>query len=103
MTDINAAIDVTDLTVAYRDKPVLWDVDFSVPAGNLLAIVGPNGAGKTTLIKSILGLVKPATAPSGGLCAAAGQRRLGLPHQRAGCGDDGALWRARLDQASRPA
>jgi manganese/zinc/iron transport system ATP- binding protein len=54
------AIDVTDLTVAYRDRPVLWDIDFSVPAGVLLAIVGPNGAGKTTLIKSILGLIKPA-------------------------------------------
>jgi manganese/zinc/iron transport system ATP- binding protein len=60
MIDTTPAIDVTDLTVAYRDKPVLWDVDFSVPPGVLLAVVGPNGAGKTTLIKSILGLVKPA-------------------------------------------
>ena len=25
------AIEVTDLTVAYRDRPVLWDLDFSVP------------------------------------------------------------------------
>ncbi len=55
-----AVIDVTDLTVAYREQPVLWDIDFTVPSGVLLAIVGPNGAGKTTLIKAILGLVKPA-------------------------------------------
>ena len=41
------------------DKPVLWDVDLSVPAGTLMAIVGPNGAGKSTLIKAILGLIKP--------------------------------------------
>jgi manganese/zinc/iron transport system ATP- binding protein len=54
------AIEVTDLTIAYRDKPVLWDVDMEVPEGILMAIVGPNGAGKTTLIKSILGLVRPA-------------------------------------------
>jgi manganese/zinc/iron transport system ATP- binding protein len=54
------AIWVEDLTVAYRDLPVLWDVDFAVPPGVLLAIVGPNGAGKTTLIKSIMGLIKPA-------------------------------------------
>lgn len=54
------AIEVTDLTVAYRDKPVLWDVDLQVPEAILMAIVGPNGAGKTTLIKAILGLVKPA-------------------------------------------
>ncbi len=51
------AIDVTDLTVAYRDRPVLWDVDLAVPEGVLLAIVGPNGAGKTTLIKAMLGLL----------------------------------------------
>lgn len=58
MTD--HAIEVTDLTVAYREKPVLWDVDLTVPAGILMAVVGPNGAGKTTLIKTILGLIRPA-------------------------------------------
>lgn len=54
------AIQVMDLTVAYREKPVLWDIDLQVPPGVLMAIVGPNGAGKTTLIKSILGLIKAA-------------------------------------------
>lgn len=54
------AIDVRDLTVAYREKPVLWDVDLQIPKGVLMAIVGPNGAGKTTFIKSVLGLVAPA-------------------------------------------
>jgi manganese/zinc/iron transport system ATP- binding protein len=55
------AIEVADLTVAYRDRPVLWDIDLSVPAGILMAVVGPNGAGKTTMIKAILGLL-PAAA-----------------------------------------
>ena len=55
------AIEVNDLTVAYREKPVLWDVDVEVPAGVLMAVVGPNGAGKSTLIKAALGLV-PAAA-----------------------------------------
>ncbi len=54
------SIEVTDLTVAYGEKPVLWDVDLSVPAGTLMAIVGPNGAGKTTLIKAILNLIPTA-------------------------------------------
>lgn len=54
------AIEVTDLTVAYHDKPVLWDVDFQAPRDQLLAIVGPNGAGKSTLIKTIMGFLKPA-------------------------------------------
>jgi manganese/zinc/iron transport system ATP- binding protein len=54
------AIEVNDLTVAYREQPVLWDVDVTFRAGALSAIVGPNGAGKTTLIQTILGLVRPA-------------------------------------------
>ena len=53
------AISVKDLTLAYRENSVLWDIDMDVPAGVLMAIVGPNGAGKTTLIKAILGLLKP--------------------------------------------
>lgn len=54
------AVSVKDLTLAYQDKPVLWDIDLDIPQGVLLAIVGPNGAGKTTLIKAILGLLTPA-------------------------------------------
>ena len=54
-----SAVEVQDLTVAYREQPALWDVDLSVPPGVLLAIVGPNGAGKTTLLKAILGLLRP--------------------------------------------
>jgi manganese/zinc/iron transport system ATP- binding protein len=54
------AIEITDLTVAYQEKPILWDVDLEVPPGILMAIVGPNGAGKTTLLKSMLELVQPA-------------------------------------------
>ncbi len=52
-----AAIEVRDLTVAYRDKPVLWDIDLTVPPGVLMAVVGPNGAGKTTFVKALLGLL----------------------------------------------
>lgn len=53
------AIQVEDLTVAYGEHPVLWDIDWKVPEGVLSAIVGPNGAGKSTLIKTIVGLVRP--------------------------------------------
>ena len=60
MTRPSLAIEVNDLTVAYRDQPALWDIDVEVPAGMLMAIVGPNGAGKSTLLKAILGLVRPA-------------------------------------------
>lgn len=55
------ALEIDHLTVSYRDRPVLWDVDAHFPAGALSAIVGPNGSGKSTLIKAALGLV-PADA-----------------------------------------
>jgi manganese/zinc/iron transport system ATP- binding protein len=50
-------LEVHDLTVAYDRRPVLWDIDFSVPEGTLIGVIGPNGAGKSTLIKAALGLV----------------------------------------------
>lgn len=52
-----SVIEVRDLTVAYNESPVLWDVDLDVQLGKATAIVGPNGAGKSTLLKAILGLV----------------------------------------------
>jgi manganese/zinc/iron transport system ATP- binding protein len=53
------ALEVEDLTVAYADQPVLWDIDLQVPQGVKMAIIGPNGAGKSTLVKAAMGLVKP--------------------------------------------
>jgi len=52
---------IHDLTVAYHRKPVLWDVNLTVPEGKLIAVVGPNGAGKTTLIRAALDLVPRAS------------------------------------------
>jgi manganese/zinc/iron transport system ATP- binding protein len=60
-TAVGVSVEVHDLTVAYHRKPVLWDVDVSIPEGRLVAIVGPNGAGKSTLLKAILGLVPAAS------------------------------------------
>lgn len=54
-------LEVRDLTVAYREKPVLWDVDLSIAPKQLCAIVGPNGAGKSTLLKAALGLLPKAS------------------------------------------
>lgn len=52
-----SSIEVHDLTVSYNKKPVLWNIDFSLPKGKVIGIVGPNGAGKSTLLKSIMGLI----------------------------------------------
>ena len=54
---LDTVIQVRDLTVAYNESPVLWDVDLDIEPGKATAIVGPNGAGKSTLLKAVLGLV----------------------------------------------
>jgi iron complex transport system ATP-binding protein len=47
------------LTVVYRGRPALTDVDLHVAAGERVALVGPNGAGKSTLLRAMAGLVEP--------------------------------------------
>ena len=69
------AIEIHDLTVSYDRKPVLWDIDVSIPAGHLVAVVGPNGAGKSTLLKSILGLLSPASGHILALGTSASEQR----------------------------
>ncbi len=36
-----------------EDKPLLTDVDFTVPGGRMYAIVGPSGSGKSTVVNMI--------------------------------------------------
>ena len=46
------------LRKAYRGKPALDGVDFTLQPGRIVGLIGPNGAGKTTALKAILGLTR---------------------------------------------
>jgi ABC-type branched-subunit amino acid transport system ATPase component len=45
--------------MAYGPVQILFDVDFDVERGEIVALLGTNGAGKSTLLKGICGLVRP--------------------------------------------
>ena len=51
----NSPLSIHDVTVAYQRKPVVWNVEYDAPPGQLIAIVGPNGAGKSTLLNALSG------------------------------------------------
>lgn len=55
-------IEVAGLTKRYPGALAVDDVDLSVHAGQIYALLGLNGAGKTTLIRMLLGMI----APTGG-------------------------------------
>ena len=50
-------LEVRGLTAGYGAAPVLHDVDLSVGAGRIVAVLGANGAGKTTLLRTLSGLL----------------------------------------------
>jgi iron complex transport system ATP-binding protein len=52
-------LELENLTVGFKSKPVLAGISLTLKAGELLVLAGPNGSGKTTLLKTIGGLLKP--------------------------------------------
>ena len=55
----DALLSVEGLDVAYGKTQVLFDVNFHVADGEIVALLGTNGAGKSTLLGAISGLVTP--------------------------------------------
>lgn len=45
------------ISVCFKEKQALDNVDFKIEQGEIYAILGHNGAGKSTLIKAIMGLI----------------------------------------------
>jgi branched-chain amino acid transport system ATP-binding protein len=74
---------VEQLSFAYDDLRVLWDVDLEVRAGEVVSVLGGNGAGKSTLLRNVSRLLRPA---AGKLEFQGADLRRLRPHQVVGLG-----------------
>ena len=52
-------IQFQNVTLGYRHKVVLANLNFTISEGGFFGIVGANGSGKTTILRALLGVLKP--------------------------------------------
>ena len=52
-------IEVKNLEKSFSNNDILTDISFSIPHGQIVAIIGKSGAGKSVLLKCLIGLIKP--------------------------------------------
>jgi len=52
-------IDIRKVAFAYGERPILKDINLTIPKGKLVAIMGGSGCGKTTLLRLLSGQQQP--------------------------------------------
>jgi branched-chain amino acid transport system ATP-binding protein len=52
-------LELQDITIGYNRIPVVHDLNLTVRAGEVVALLGANGAGKSTTLRAISGQIRP--------------------------------------------
>ena len=52
-------IELENVSLGYRHRPVLSDVTFHVAPGEMVGLIGPNGSGKSTVIRALTRIIAP--------------------------------------------
>lgn len=71
----DALLAVRGIDAGYRNRPILFGIDFDVQLGEILVLLGANGSGKSTALNTISGFV----APSAGSIDLDGKALAGRP------------------------
>jgi microcin C transport system ATP-binding protein len=70
LSSLSNLLNVKDLTVSFAGKPVVHGINFSIKAGERIALVGESGSGKTVTALSLLRLVMNAQLSGSAVFAA---------------------------------
>ena len=50
---------IGQIDCSYGETIILRNINLTIPAGKVMALMGRNGVGKTTLLKTVMGLLRP--------------------------------------------
>lgn len=59
--DVTTMIELRNVSMLFRERSILRNLNLSVNQGEILVVIGPSGAGKSTLLRLMIGLLKPAS------------------------------------------
>ncbi|QDH79901.1 ABC transporter ATP-binding protein [Echinicola soli] len=59
IADFTDKIEINDLSFSYPGRPVLEDINLTIPKGKMVALVGPSGGGKSTMMDLIPRFIEP--------------------------------------------
>jgi phospholipid/cholesterol/gamma-HCH transport system ATP-binding protein len=57
--DVENMVQLSDVHLAFGEKPILTGISFLVERGETLVVMGASGAGKSTVLRLVLGILKP--------------------------------------------
>ena len=57
-------LEIREVHTYYGHVHALKGISLSIEPGEIVALIGANGAGKTTTLRTVSGLLRPATATS---------------------------------------
>ncbi|MHC1759712.1 MAG: ABC transporter ATP-binding protein [Negativicutes bacterium] len=52
-------IELKNVSMAFKERRILDNLNLQVQPGEILVVIGPSGAGKSTLLRLMIGLLKP--------------------------------------------
>lgn len=58
---MNSLLSTNNLSVGYKNKTILSNINISIDKGEVISLLGANGIGKSTLLKTLIGEITPIT------------------------------------------